>query len=646
MESAQSASSPATQNEVSPQTPQNQVPPRSFDGGFQYPAPPPPPLDASSPTTTSGAAVAESRPQSPASDVASAINTTGEQVPSSPGLLSIPMETIQPGQQQQEEAVKPQEIGPNVGDVKKNAFYSKTIKIVYRSISNEQADPEKPFCKLDCGFQAIDCIGCTCKRSDMPFEKINNMTPILRRARSKGWLIHSQLAFPLTNTFGRTVWVSAELLMVFAVLGLSIARFLCGKTEIFNILHLALSIFASFLGIFDVFVLFCGCPFIRCGAACMHTEQLDINSGETEQLDINSGESSTRGKCQECCLNATRNAFDVGRMIMSELIFYPLLICAMFEVITSEAYFLETNVDYINCALFVTSAILMLAFVYIVRITVSSVAISNLKNKRFPPKGQNMSQDINTSNAKSAKRLQVYFILHALGQIVVQVVMLMSIAETIYHENNFLLEDCAVEEPFPINGQLWYMLVAGYIAPILGLFSFYLVTFYWFQEFPIGICIDFIEALNNNTLMERGLREKISAISNHLHFSQLIQEFEEIKTSCCLKFLYPFQSPFAVIFSFILLFVHAVFIIIAFISIDSSLSWTFWFLVSTACVIYIMNLYAFSIVFVWWVILNMATVAAAVVFAVVGTVVGLIFIALLLLCVCLFSSSDTVRTKN
>ena len=40
-----------------------------------------------------------------------------------------------------------------------------------------------------------------------------------------------------------------------------------------------------------------------------------------------------------------------------------------------------------------------------------------------------------------------------------------------------------------ISGSLWYMLVTGYFLPV---FTFFVVTYFWVQEFPIGVCIDCI----------------------------------------------------------------------------------------------------------------------------------------------------------
>ena len=570
----------------------------------------------------------------------------GPNVAGSPTGIKSSVQQVFPGQlQPPPPPVQAQQQEENANQLVTNAkgSYKKIIDVVYKSIANELEVPEEPLCKLDCGCRAIDMIGLTCKRDDVPLDTINNLTPILRRGRSKGWMIHSQMAFPLTNICGRTMWVASELIMVFLVLGLSIARYSCGDIRVFNTLHLALSILASVLGIFDIFVLFCGCPFVRCGGACRHTEQLDFN---TENGPTVTESTQKKAKCQECCLNATRNAFDVGRMIVSELIFYPLLICAIFDVITSEAYYFDTDANQISFVLFIASTILMVAFVYFVRLAVSIAAIPNLRKKRVPPEVKAINTKFDTKNSRSATCLQVYFVLHAIGQMVVQIVMLVSSGIIIHAENTHILDDCTNEEPVRISGRLWYMLVAGLILPIFGLLNFYFLTYYWLQEFPIGVCVDFLNATKVLTF-EKG-REKLNKIRNH--FSLLEGEFDKLRNTCCFyKFAYPFQSPVMVPFSFVQIIFHATFITCAIISLfygdhrDFPGLSAFWFFIAASVVIFIMNLHAFIIIVFWALVLAtifvVLSIVSAVVLAIVAAIGG-ILIAIFIIIVCISAACD------
>ena len=203
------------------------------------------------------------------------------------------------------------------------------------------------------------------------------------------------------------------------------------------------------------------------------------------------------------------------------------------------------------------------------------------------------------------------------------------------------------EESVRISGCLWYMLVAGYILPIFGHINFYFLTYFWSQEFSIGICVDFVNALEQPDIAEiLGIenekeREKIFQIKNH--FPNLKEEFNELQnTCCCHKFAYPFQSPVMGIFAFVQILFHAAFFACAIISLflaDSVVSWEFWFLISASVVVFIMNLYAFSIVFVWTIIfagfIAIISIASAVVLAVIGAIGAIILLLFILAVVCI-----------
>ena len=534
-------------------------------------------------------------------------------------------------------------------------FYRNLVDVVHDSILEEPSVPEEPFCKLDCLYRTADYNLC-CKH---PCKSINDLSPTLRRGRSKGWLLHRNMIFPLASTAGRTVWVTAEFIAVFITLGLSIARYSCGNNyNIFNTVHLALSIFASFLSFVDV---------IAAIASLI---------GKCVQAIRRKNSTSTVRKCCN-----VKNIFDVGRMVFSELIFYPLLICAMFDMILLKSYFFDTEANQISFVLFIMSAILLLGFVYTPRIAVPL----NAMYKRY----YYFSRLIDITITKSSIHFQNYFILHSLGQIVSQVVMTAANGILIHIENeNFVngsqadyvsvdVSNCfrytqvaghAENESF-VNGSqadhvsvnvscyLWYTLVAGYILPFLGLISFFLTTYWWLQEFPIGISIDFITILSlpNFTKELLGIqreegRGKINGIIEHFRFFQLKQEFGELHDQLCFKIFLPFITPPTVIFSLLLLYLYAgyftsAFFVFAFnMNVDNvqlDLSW-YVYLCTAVVVVYFMNLYAFSVASIWTIVIGVLVVASFFAIIIITVFVSvlipfmpLILLILLLIC-CLY----------
>ena len=501
---------------------------------------------------------------------------------------------------------------PKEGNEKKalSSFYRNLIDIVHNSNLEEPTDPkELVFCKLDCFCRTADCN--LCKIAKWPFKSIIDLSPTLRRGRSKGWLLHRNMIFPLAGTAGRTVWVTAEFITVFITLCLSIARYSCGNNYTFNIIHLTLSIFASVLAFIDA---------LPVTASIIEKFIQVINRKNMLEVD----NSSTDNQIAKCCKKCE---FDVSRMVLSELIFYPLLICAMFDMILFESYSFDNKSNQISFVLFIVSVILMLGFVYTPRIAVSIYAIYK---KRYY-----FRRLIDTSTTKSSIHLQNYFILHSLGQIVCQIVMIAANGILIHAENPHFVTDESVN----ISGYLWYTLAAAYVLPFLGFLSFFLTTYWWLQEFPISISIDFLSVIRQQNITELlglqtdELREKINVIIEHFDIPKLEKEFDKLhgKRLMCFKILLPFISPSTIVLSLLLLYLYAgyftsAFLVLAYSALfDISLSW-FVYLYTAVIVVYFMNLYAFCVASIWTIVIGViAAGSIAAFYAVIIILAGLIF---------------------
>ena len=418
-------------------------------------------------------------------------------------------------------------------------FRLRVFEIMYKAAKKEPKNVEEPKKKEKC----IDCCcrSFSCNLSSMTqtpgkrrnpdaqpaVKKIDIMTPELRRGRSKGWDLHSEMVFPLVGDTIREIWVTVELLTVIVALILSITSFSLGNNEIFNILHLVLTILASFLAIIDGLTLMDSCSlYKRCKGSCSHVSKSEVNNGDEGDKDVEAGQvdsveqSGCKGGCKEC-INATRTRFDFVRMIISELILYPLLMCDIFEVITGEAYMFENATDGLSFILFIISMFSLVFYVYILRIVILVVANCSSQKKRKPELiEENIKFDYKISNL--ACYFQVYFIFHVFAQMLAQILMIIAIAAKISDDNRHLFEDhttnspvvsnstnssllmnasakynniSSVDDSIHVSSNLWYMLVAGYVLPVLGFLTFFVVTYFWVQEFPIGICIDTISLL-------------------------------------------------------------------------------------------------------------------------------------------------------
>ena len=504
-------------------------------------------------------------------------------------------------------------------------IYRRIVEKIYIVALKEPEDPEEPKLKekcIDCCCQAFSCTN-GIKRLFCPssqpgasaIKKIEFMTPILRRGRSRGWVMHNQMIFPLVKNIFRNFWVGTETLMVVVALCLSIASVHFGKNEVFNIVHLGLTILGSVLGVIDGMILVCQCCGKFCCSECEHTLE-DAESDEASLLLHREGSNPGNGRCRQCIENA-KGTFDIGRMILAELIFYPLLICDIFEVITGKAYHFNNVEDGVSFVLFAISLGLLFFYVYIVRIIVLIAAIYHSQKSRSPPSIE--GSDFDPSIKKSALYFQSYFIIHVLAQMVAQILMIITIGIGIHEENKHISSNDSIN----VSNYLWYMIVAGYVLPVFGLLTFFVVTYFWVQEFPIGICVDVLSILQQprieellelkKTKKEGG--ERLNKINRYIHFSELQKQFKNLRrTTFSGKFSYPFESPQMVILSIFYALLQLGFVIAARHSLGGE--WAI-FYVPAGIIGYLANIYVFTVAGFW-------LLTIMIILSVVTSVLGLI----------------------
>ena len=506
---------------------------------------------------------------------------------------------------------------------------------MYIAATTEPEDPEdqeqtkKEKC-IDCCFQSISCnISAMknivlCKRSEedddeeeapvtlSAVKKVKYMSPILHRGRSKGWVIHTKMIFPLVRKSFRYVWVFAECVALIISLVLSIVTLSpLGKNRTFTIIHFVLASVGTLLALIDAGILFTGCCFTKCG----EHEKEKVLAEATSKI-INSEVQS----CEKC-RDHTRNVFDIIRMIFSEFFFYPILMCDIFKMITSETYFFDNVVDGSSFVLFALSLASQLFFVYVVRIAIVISANYYSQKKRAPDEEiRDQCEEFDPSISKSARYFQCYFVFHVGAQMVAQILMIITIAAAIWVENEHLFNTeqmngsyvinntitnvtgitnvtttntsaittempslMAMDESIHASNQLWYMLVSGYILPICGILSFFIVTYFWVQEFPISICIDVVSGvlqtpsfkdLKKISQPDEEEFKKQHKIKKYIHLAELKKQFRGFcGTPWFSKFSYPFQSPQTVLLSIIYAVLQGVFVIFALRILGSSLAW-------------------------------------------------------------------------
>lgn len=432
------------------------------------------------------------------------------------------------------------------------------------------------------------------------------MTSTLRKARSKGWKVFQKIAFPLVKDVVRDTWVSLELVTVIIGIALSCATFSFEHNDSFNILSLVLASISSALALIDGVYVLKDCRSCR---DCCGKENSDSNA---------------------------RSMSDILRMIASELLIYPLLICNIIKVTTGKDYEGETHVEKFGFALFIVSCLSLLFYGYVIRIVSVIGILKSVSETRAPSReAQNQHEDADyygSSICVSASLYQIYFAAHVFLQMLVQMMMIVAIGAKIRYENRHFYEevslnanttnetmensipsqDSIIDQSIHISNHLWYMIITGYFLPLVGLFMFFFVTYYWTQEFPIGLYLDMISVWKmgkKEDIIDKKTKQTIQNETAQRVFDKFYEDFELLRdVPFSDKAAYPFKSPTISVICLAYGLLLAAFVICAAVTYDETGAlvvhilngggWVLYFIL--ACVVgAVANLYVLLVAAVW-----------------------------------------------
>ena len=467
------------------------------------------------------------------------------------------------------------------------------------------------------------------------------VTAALRKGREVGFRILTDAVFPLFRGIVRDVWIILEWLLVLIGLILSIASFSLGNRAAFNILHLVLAILAFVLASLDAFFSLRDHVSCKAGKLCIATTDTILEGGEVEPTkeQMEGGVPTTEPrKCWSKC----KDLSDLSRIIASELLLYPLLVCDLFEFILGKGWEGKSAGDRVNFALFIFGIIGLILYVYLMRLYVLASAIHHLRMIR-KPKGIDKDRTDDADEAsigKASLYFQSYFFVHVFLQMLAQICMLIAISIKIQVDNKNVSSD---DDPVTVSGALWFMLAAGYVMPIIGILTFFLVTYYWVQfQLPNSIVIDFLKILEMpgadhvifpKTSMKE-VKEKIDKISMCFSKSEILKDLRSI--SFMTKFSYAFSAPVLVILCLMYTACQLGFAVVTVVFINSSTYTGFYVVAGFFGAV--ANLYVFAVAALWTVIISGIILAVAIVIALV--------LLYCILAMCCSSQSNTQRTRT
>ena len=381
-------------------------------------------------------------------------------------------------------------------------------------------DPEACECgEKCCKISESCCEGCIrcCEKftSGFGFASVVNVE-LLRRAARKGRKKIRRKVFPLFSVYGLEVW--SYLLFLFTL-------FSATRSVVFFMLHENKTIvdyvdigFSGGSWILSVLNFVTATYLYRCGIAfCLYKCCCDGEISFKERKD--------KGFCCEFT--------DLFRLLLSDLLVYPITMCSMFELFLGILSTEEYTIDIRDLVLFVIQVVQNIVLIYGTRCIVILRSIHNLHQAR---KGGEL--------ASSAQWFHTHFFLHVLGQILVQVLMIVCIGAKFFDENiNFLDDNTVRISPF-----LWYMIASGLVFPFVGVLTFAIGNYYFVQEYPIEFLLDIYTVAKRQALEKKDV-EKIEKEFTKIHETK--EEFDKIRNNKCflLKYVNVFVNPVLIIIS-------------------------------------------------------------------------------------------------
>ena len=415
--------------------------------------------------------------------------------------------------------------------------------------------------KSSCFKECIDCCCQPCSCLSFQTQSVH-LTDSLRKARFLGF---KGMGKALENVFPATpLGYMAKEVFVYFLFIFQVGHFLStligyinkedSKDERFLLGNLVIS---------SISIMFTGFDFIynilnqRCRAYqevkkwWKNRQQSNEGYAEVDD-DVKSKQEVEYDKdkcCQntcKCCAKKFTKSVDVARIFLSELMFYPQLIMSIFQF---SVQYIEKGDSAKNMPV-TTWLQEMFGFlqvavtVYIMRVFIlmgTVWTLSKIRNKKM-----------------NGSVFHIWFVVYACFQMVLQVLMIIAIGVRFHREYREVPTKDRAD--YFISGQLMYMIVVGYLLPIMSTVMFFLVHHYWTQKFPMEFFNDIL-----GILRKPGIKKTISSWQEGNDYESTIKKMmfylnrdafdkeytEYEKERFIKKIFYPFGSPGHVVLCFV-----------------------------------------------------------------------------------------------
>ena len=334
-------------------------------------------------------------------------------------------------------------------------------------------------------------------------------TDFLIRARKIGFKMIPQLLFPALPKLARDIWVFGEFFItlfqfLFALIS---TNYRTSVNRLFTGIYLTLSTINFILACIDAFLYFYelgSCRSIFESLKEMRNKKQKATANEIALEELQQEEivelENKKVYYKWIRLSEKRKQqlniwFELIRTILSELLIYPLIIFDLFDAVGIG--FVD---DKQNLSLFVIGSFYLVLAVYIARVAMSIMTLLTLRRLL-----------LHSKTSPSNIRFILRFLIHIITQVIVHISCVIAVGIKIRQENS------GDGESYNASPILWAVMIGGWVIPFLGVVSFFIVNYYWMQQFATGIYVEMISLLQTPSVAESLFQSK----------SEMSQETEE-----------------------------------------------------------------------------------------------------------------------
>ena len=359
-------------------------------------------------------------------------------------------------------------------------------------------------------------------------EKENNQ--LLTNAANIGRQMAPKIIFPGLTSILQDLWVYAENGITLYQF-ISQVQMLPSQNTPMNQAGLVLSTIALVLAAIDFFFYF-----VQLGscARIIRTviKKIKQKKDEMEEDAEDEGEEPSAGGRKGCvCISEEwkerlETWFETVRSVLSELVLFPLLVLDLYGFITGSPYLLMNGDSDVQSIAFFTVAtcFFFVLSVYIMR-TFMIISTTATLTK--------MPLDICKSQ-KDTTAFVISFSVTALGQMVSQFAIILAVGVKIKQETPIVSSNAPYSSPFLIC-----LILLGSAIPNFGLLAYFLVNYFEFKDFSIGMFINMMSLLQSEGFAETVFGgeagekplEKAEELTEKLNLSKSKQVYDRKKNS-------------------------------------------------------------------------------------------------------------------